>query len=31
MTPIHTHLIWDFNGTILDDVSLGIRCTVICP
>ncbi|MBR5124481.1 MAG: HAD family hydrolase [Clostridia bacterium] len=27
MTPIHTHLIWDFNGTILDDVSLGIRCT----
>ena len=23
----HTHLIWDFNGTILDDVSLGIHCT----
>ena len=27
MTPTHTHLIWDFNGTILDDISLGIRCT----
>lgn len=22
----HTHLIWDFNGTILDDVQLGIDC-----
>ena len=27
MAPIHTHLIWDFNGTILQDVDLGIRCT----
>lgn len=27
MTPTHTHLIWDFNGTILQDVDLGIRCT----
>ena len=27
MTPTHTHLIWDFNGTILQDVELGIRCT----
>lgn len=24
--PTHTHLIWDFNGTILDDVRLGIDC-----
>lgn len=22
----HTHIIWDFNGTILDDVQLGIDC-----
>ena len=22
----YTHIIWDFNGTILDDVQLGIRC-----
>lgn len=22
--PTHTHLVWDFNGTILDDVRLGI-------
>ena len=29
MAPIHTHLIWDFNGTILQDVDLGIRCTNI--
>ncbi len=27
MTPTHTHLIWDFNGTILDDMEHGIRCT----
>ena len=27
MPHTHTHLIWDFNGTILDDVHLGIRCT----
>lgn len=26
MNPTHTHLIWDFNGTILDDVQLGINC-----
>ncbi len=25
MTP-YTHLIWDFNGTLLDDVTLGIDC-----
>lgn len=25
----YTHVIWDFNGTILDDVSLGIRCVNI--
>lgn len=25
----HTHLIWDFNGTVLDDVRLGIRCVNI--
>ena len=24
-TPKHTHLIWDFNGTILDDVGLGVN------
>jgi phosphoglycolate phosphatase len=29
MTPTHTHLIWDFNGTILQDMDLGIRCTNI--
>ena len=23
----YTHLIWDFNGTILNDMELGIRCT----
>ena len=23
----YTHVIWDFNGTILDDVRLGITCT----
>ena len=22
----YTHLIWDFNGTILDDIDLGIHC-----
>lgn len=22
----YTHVIWDFNGTILDDIDLGIRC-----
>ncbi len=22
----HTHVIWDFNGTVLDDVQLGIDC-----
>jgi phosphoglycolate phosphatase len=27
MTPTYTHLVWDFNGTILDDMTLGIRCT----
>lgn len=27
MTPTHTHLIWDFNGTVLDDMAHGIRCT----
>lgn len=27
MPPLHTHLIWDFNGTILEDMALGIRCT----
>ena len=26
MAHIHTHLVWDFNGTILDDVQLGIDC-----
>ncbi len=25
-TPTHTHLIWDFNGTVLDDVRHGIDC-----
>ena len=25
--PRHTHLIWDFNGTVLDDVCLGMTCT----
>ena len=24
--PRHTHLLWDFNGTVLDDVLHGIRC-----
>ncbi len=24
--PVHTHLIWDFNGTVLDDVRHGINC-----
>ncbi len=23
---VHTHLIWDFNGTVLDDVKHGIDC-----
>ena len=23
----YTHVIWDFNGTILNDVRLGISCT----
>ena len=27
MTPKHTHLIWDFNGTILQDIDLAIGCT----
>ena len=27
MNLTHTHLIWDFNGTILQDIDLGIRCT----
>ena len=27
MSVTHTHLIWDFNGTILDDMEHGIRCT----
>lgn len=26
-TSAYTHLIWDFNGTILNDVHLGIHCT----
>ncbi len=25
-TPRHTHLIWDFNGTVLNDVQHGIHC-----
>ena len=29
MAPTHTHLIWDFNGTILQDVDLGLGCTNI--
>ncbi|MBR6781734.1 MAG: HAD hydrolase-like protein [Clostridia bacterium] len=29
MTLKHTHLIWDFNGTILQDIDLAIRCTNI--
>ena len=24
--PRHTHLVWDFNGTVLDDVLHGVRC-----
>ncbi len=24
--PTHTHLVWDFNGTVLDDVRHGINC-----
>ena len=27
MSLKHTHLIWDFNGTILQDVDLTLRCT----
>ena len=27
MPAPYTHLIWDFNGTILDDVQHGINCT----
>ena len=27
MSSTYTHLVWDFNGTILDDMTLGIRCT----
>ena len=27
MSSPYTHLIWDFNGTILDDVQHGISCT----
>ena len=27
MTLKHTHLIWDFNGTILQDIDLAIGCT----
>ena len=23
----YTHLIWDFNGTLLDDVALSMECT----
>ena len=26
-TPKHTHLIWDFNGTLLQDIDLAIGCT----
>ena len=26
MEKIYTHLVWDFNGTILDDIQLGIDC-----
>ena len=26
MKKIYTHLVWDFNGTILDDIQLGIDC-----
>ncbi len=25
-TPRYTHLVWDFNGTVLDDVRHGINC-----
>ena len=27
MSLKHTHLIWDFNGTILQDIDLTLRCT----
>ena len=27
MSLKHTHLIWDFNGTVLQDIDLAIRCT----
>ncbi len=27
MSPTHTHIIWDFNGTILEDMQHGINCT----
>jgi len=26
MKKTYTHLVWDFNGTILDDIQLGIDC-----
>ena len=26
MEKTYTHLVWDFNGTILDDIQLGIDC-----
>ena len=29
MSLKHTHLIWDFNGTILQDIDLTLRCTNI--
>lgn len=29
MSTRYTHVIWDFNGTIFDDIDLGIRCTNI--
>ncbi|MEU6022348.1 HAD family hydrolase [Micromonospora sp. NPDC048871] len=27
MTPSHPHLVWDWNGTLLDDLSLVVACT----
>ena len=29
MSLKHTHLIWDFNGTILNDLDVALRCTNI--
>ncbi|MGC5050176.1 HAD family hydrolase [Micromonospora sp. DT48] len=27
MTPVRPHLVWDWNGTLLDDLSLVVACT----